>query len=101
MTVAQNSTLQGYSSVTSTVVSQPVVLSNMTYQVSAGNLVFSGSGGAGAANLTYYLLGTTNLSAPNWTPVMTNMFDPSGNFRVTNAIDATKPQQFFRLAVPQ
>jgi len=67
---------------------------------SAAGLVLSGSGGIPNAN--FYLLGSTNLSAPlaNWTRVATNQFDANGNFILTNAFTMNTPQYFFRLQLP-
>lgn len=69
-----------------------IVLSN-------GNLVISGSGGP--TNGTYYVLTSTNISAPlsQWTPVATNMFDAAGNFVFTNTA-ALGFSGYFRLALP-
>jgi autotransporter-associated beta strand protein len=68
--------------------------------VSGGGLVFSGSGGVGGAN--YILLEATNLVTPpaNWTPILTNQFDNSGNFIFTNPIDPNAPQSFYRIELP-
>jgi autotransporter-associated beta strand protein len=68
--------------------------------LNGGNLVFSGTGGA--ANATFYLLGATNLETPltNWTRLLTNQFDGSGNFNVTNVLDTNAPQDFYLLEVP-
>jgi autotransporter-associated beta strand protein len=65
--------------------------------LNGGNLVFSGTGGAPSA--TFYLLGTTNLGTPltNWTRWLTNQFDSSGNFNVTNVLDTNAPQDFYLL----
>ncbi len=62
--------------------------------VLGNNLVLSGTGGVGNAN--FILLGTTNLASPNWTPLLTNQFDGSGNFIFTNA-PGTNDQNYFRL----
>jgi autotransporter-associated beta strand protein len=61
------------------------------------NLVMSGSGGP--ASHPYYLLSSTNVAAPlaTWTTNATSAFDGSGNFTITNAINATEPERFFRL----
>jgi hypothetical protein len=65
--------------------------------LNGGNLVFNGTGGA--PNATFYLLGTTNLDTPltNWTRWLTNQFDNSGNFNVTNVLDTNAPQDFYLL----
>jgi fibronectin-binding autotransporter adhesin len=64
------------------------------------NLIMSGSGGAAGA--TYYVLTTTNLSigTSNWTRLLTNQFDVSGNFSFTNGIQLSVHQTFYRLQVP-
>ncbi len=59
------------------------------------NLVVSGSGGN--TNFTFYILDATNLVSPVWMPVSTNQFDGSGNFIVTNPINPTSQQMFYRL----
>ncbi len=54
----------------------------------------------GADGGQFILLGTTNLAKPlnQWTPVLTNSFDGSGNLNLsTNIISPTVPQQFFIL----
>ncbi len=63
-----------------------------------GNLIVSGAGGA--TNWPFYVLAATNLVSPVWMPVSTNQFDGSGNFTVTNAINPTSQQTFYRLLVP-
>ena len=72
--------------------SQPTITST---KVVSGNLIFSGTGGTN--NGTYYVLTTTNLttSLTNWTPVLTNTFNGSGVFNVTNAINPAVPKQFY------
>jgi hypothetical protein len=72
--------------------SQPVISST---KESGGNLIFSGTGGTN--NGTYYVLTSTNLTIPltNWTPLVTNTFDATGAFSVTNAISPTVPKQFY------
>ena len=66
--------------------------------VSGSGLGLSGTGGVG--NAYYVLLGATNLSTPaaNWTPLLTNQFDSSGNFNfTTNNANTGTPQNFYRL----
>lgn len=62
-----------------------------------GNLTLSGSGGT--TNGMYYVLTATNLMTPlaQWQNIATNQFDASGNFSITNAIDPSRPRQFYRL----
>jgi len=74
--------------------SQPVI---STINSTGGNLIFSGTGGT--ANGSYSVLTATNLTTPlaNWTALVTNSFDGTGGFSVTNAIDSTVSQRFYRL----
>jgi len=69
-------------------------------QITPDGLVLQGNAGVAAAN--FYLLSSTNLAAPmtNWTPLLTNQFDGSGNFDFTNPLPANLPESFFRLEVP-
>ena len=64
---------------------------------SAAGLILGGIGGA--PNGTYRVLASTNaaLARTNWVPVLTNTFDASGNFSVTNAILPAVPKNFFLL----
>jgi autotransporter-associated beta strand protein len=59
-----------------------------------GSLVISGTGGADS--WPFVLLAATNLAAPVWTPVLTNQFDISGNFSVSN-LASPAPQTFYKL----
>jgi polygalacturonase len=65
-----------------------------------GGLVMSGSGGT--TNGSFYVLASTNVALPRnqWTPVGTNLFDASGNFIFTNAINPNSPQTFYLLQLP-
>jgi hypothetical protein len=96
MTVAQNDSLESYSTVVSTAATPPSPVT-VQAQFSAGSLTLSGTGGPAGA--TYYVIGTTNLALPltSWTLVSTNAFDGSGNFQVSLPVDGTKQAQFFRL----
>jgi autotransporter-associated beta strand protein len=69
-------------------------------QANTHGLVLSGSGGT--PNASYYLLTATNLATPlaNWTRLLTNQFDASGNFSITNAVTPQTPRQFYRLQLP-
>ena len=73
---------------------QPVI-NNVS--VSNGNFVLSGTNGSAGGN--YYLLSSTNIALPlsSWTPVLTNSFDGSGQFSVTNAMTPGAPQNFYIL----
>ena len=67
--------------------------------VAGGNITLSGVGGPALG--TYYLLATTNLSAPViWTSLQTNSFDGSGNFSISAPITPGRPQQYFKLQIP-
>jgi hypothetical protein len=74
--------------------SQPVVSST---SVSGGNFIFSGTNGQADAN--YVVLTTTNIATPltNWTPVLTNSFDNTGGFHVTNPINPAVGRRFYLL----
>jgi autotransporter-associated beta strand protein len=65
-----------------------------------GQLILNGTGGA--ANGIYYVLTATNLASPttNWTRLLTNQFDGSGNFSFTNSIDLNLPQSYYLLELP-
>jgi len=63
--------------------------------VAGGNLVFSGSGGT-SGNI-FYVLANTNLATTNWFPVLTNTFNGSGGFTVTNPVSPSTPQEFYRI----
>jgi autotransporter-associated beta strand protein len=80
------------------VIETPPAIGNIG--VSGGNLVLVGAGGV--TNGTYYVLTSTNLSAPltNWTRLLTNQFDNSGNFNLTNVLNTNSPQSFYLLQLP-
>ena len=63
-------------------------------------LIMSGSGGT--TNGAYHVLVSTNMALPlsQWTPVATNMFDGTGHFIFTNAINPNSPQAFYLLQIP-
>ena len=59
------------------------------------------SGTNGTANGTYVLLGSTNVALPlsQWTPLLTNSFDGSGNLNLqTNIVNPALPNQFYILS---
>src|SRR5215468_7898742 len=60
------------------------------------SLVFSGSNGV--PGRSYYLVSSTNLALPltQWQPIASNIFDPNGNFNITNPSAVNLRQQFFR-----
>jgi hypothetical protein len=63
-------------------------------RVTNGNLIFGGTGGPASGQ--YAVLTATNLTTPaaNWTPLVTNSFDTSGNFSVTNGVP-NSGEQFY------
>jgi hypothetical protein len=64
------------------------------------NLIFTSTGGpAGGTN---YLVATTNVALPmtGWPRIVTNKFDLTGAFTVTNALPAGVPERWHRLALP-
>jgi fibronectin-binding autotransporter adhesin len=65
-----------------------------------GGMILSGNGGL--ANGNYFVLMATNAALPlsNWTRLLTNQFDGSGNFSFSNAISPAAAQEFFRLQLP-
>jgi hypothetical protein len=69
----------------------------ITFASSNGQMVFSGMNGM--PGNTYWILTGTNMAQPlaSWRPVDTNQFDSNGDFSFTNALDYTKPEQFFIL----
>lgn len=68
--------------------------------LSGTNLVVSGSGGTAGGK--YVILASTNaaVSVTNWTALVTNSFDGSGNFSFTNPVSPAKPHQFFIIRSP-
>ena len=86
----------GLVSVASTI-AQPLLL---PLSASSGGLVFSGTGGVSGG--AYYLLRATNLPTPlsNWTPVLTNYFDSSGDFNFTNPPAPSLRRQFYMIEEP-
>jgi hypothetical protein len=69
-----------------------ISVSGTTLNISATN---------GVGNGRYVLLGTTNLMTPlsQWTPILTNKFDGSGDLNLsTNIINPSLPQQFYLIS---
>jgi hypothetical protein len=69
-------------------------------QLSGGNLIFTGTGGAAGSG--YTLLTTTNAATPlaNWQTNSTGVFDSSGNFSNSIPVLHSGTGQFFRLRIP-
>ncbi len=71
--------------------------------ISVNGLALTITGTNGAANGTYRLLESTNLLTPlnQWTPVLTNSFDGSGNLNLTtNVVTPGNRQMFYLLLMP-
>jgi hypothetical protein len=68
--------------------------------VSGTNIVLTGGNGIAGAN--FLLLATTNLLQPttNWTLLSTNQFGVGGSVNLTNPLDPTRTQMFYRLRLP-
>jgi autotransporter-associated beta strand protein len=75
------------------VITKPFIASAF---LSGNGFAFTGTGGV--ANANFYLLGSTNLSTPvtNWTRLLTNQFDNSGDFNFSNPF-GTNSQNFYML----
>lgn len=73
---------------------------NSATRVDGTNIVITGFDGA--PTYPYYILSSSDLSAPfsSWLPVATNTFDNNGSFSFTNIIDPAIPQKFFILSAP-
>ena len=69
-------------------------------KVTGTNVAFSGTGGP--TNVPYYVLNSTNLAQPlaGWTRLATNLFNSTGGFSFTNALNTNAPQSFYRLQLP-
>ena len=68
--------------------------------LSGTNVIFTGTGGT--SNGTYAILTSTNVTLPlsNWVSLLTNVFEATGNFSITQAIAASEFQRYFRLRTP-
>ena len=86
------------SGVLAVVTPTPPVIGSL--QITGTNLVLAGGGGL--SGWPYLILTTTNILAPQWTPVVTNQFDVNGNFSasLTNLLDAGHPTRYFRVKLP-
>ncbi len=99
VTWANNLAGDGSISVASLTAPRPVIVST---KLSGTNLVFSGTNGTGVVGGTYYVLSSTNVTAPlaSWTPIFTNTFITGGAFTVTNPIVPGVPVRFYLLNEP-
>ena len=68
-----------------------------TALIASSDFRLSGSGGA--ANSSFTIISATNLATPLslWLPIFTNTFDANGQFILTNPIDPTDRERYFRL----
>jgi hypothetical protein len=66
-----------------------------------GNLIMAGY--AGAPPSTCLVLTSTDLHRPQdlWTPVTTNQLDGNGAFHITNTLDPSALQRYYRVDAPQ
>jgi poly(beta-D-mannuronate) lyase len=78
----------------------PPVIGSIGIAAGGGSVILQGSNGL--PNGAYYILGSTNVALPlsNWTILATNVFDSSGQFNWTNAIDPSATGQFYLLQLP-
>jgi hypothetical protein len=67
--------------------------------ISGGNVSLVATNGA--PNGPLVVLTSTNLTVPfaNWTPIDTNVFDGSGSYSLSPAVDPNAPQAFYLLSV--
>ena len=56
--------------------------------------------GSGGGRQVYILVASTNLTAPVWVPIATNMADSAGGFQFTNVTATNSAQQFYRIRTP-
>jgi T5SS/PEP-CTERM-associated repeat protein len=68
--------------------------------VSGTSVIIAGTNGIAGAN--YAVLTSTNVTIPmtDWLSLVTNQFDASGNFSITNPIASGELQSFFRIRTP-
>ena len=66
-------------------------------QLAGTNFVFGGTNGWPGQN--FYVLTSTNLDLPlnQWQSILTNPFDPAGNFNLTSPVNPDASQLFYRL----
>lgn len=90
--------VNGNISVVSTI-APPPHLSNPQL-VNGTNFILTVTGGA--TNGQFRVLTQTNVAEPmpNWTAISTNTYDSAGTLVVTNPVNLTEPQRFFRIVQP-
>ncbi len=74
----------------------PVITSTV---LNGSNLIISGTNSSGSAGGTYYVRATNNLTIPfaSWPRISTNIYGTGGAFSVTNAVNPSVPQNFYRI----
>ena len=72
-----------------------------SFGIDGNNFFLTGTNG-GNTSTSYIVLTSSDASVPvaNWTPVVTNAFDGSGNFAFTNAVNPNEPQRYYLLKTP-
>ena len=83
-----------------TLVAPPATTPTIT-QIGVSGTTLTITATNGTVNGRFELLESTNLATPlvNWTPVLTNTFDGSGNLNLsTNIVDPAVPREFFILS---
>jgi hypothetical protein len=88
-----------YLASTNTLAQAMTVAQFRAVNLEGGSLVLGGSGGLPGG--TYYVLVSTSMITPlaDWTPLLTNQFDGSGNFNFTNGMITNLPQGFYIIQV--
>jgi hypothetical protein len=78
----------------------PATAPVVTATMSAGNLIFRGTGGT--PNYAYDIITTTNILSPraNWTVIATGATDGSGALSNAIPINVTNPASYFRCRMP-
>jgi autotransporter-associated beta strand protein len=78
----------------------PVVHAARLTSISLSGTTLNITGTGGSANGQFVLLGSTNITTPlnQWTPILTNSFDGSGNLNLsTNIVNPAVPVEFYIL----
>ncbi len=74
----------------------PVITSTV---LNGSSLIISGTNSSGSAGGTYYVRATNDLTIPfaSWPRISTNIYGTGGAFSVTNAVNPSVPQNFYRI----
>jgi autotransporter-associated beta strand protein len=72
-----------------------------SFGIDGSNFFLTGTNG-GNTSLYFIVLTSPDASAPlaNWTPILTNTFDGSGNFTFTNTVNPNEPERYYLLKTP-